>query len=282
MTPAGAFVVSWDSDGQDGDGAGIFARLFAAAGTPLGDEFAVNATTAGDQHYSSVAMDDAENFIVVWSGNGAGDDSGVFGRRFLSSTTFALSGRVFEDVDFAGTASGWDGGLSDHPLPGVDVELYTATGTYIVSTSTDASGAYTFTGLGDGSYRVRARSATLGDLDSPPARGFNGGVPGVWPYPLADMTWGHGTALVGGQNAAADDTEIADNAGPGDTIVTVSVAGGDVTGVDFGFSFELVTNESDDGLADDQRSRQGSLRQLIKNANAIAGENRSWFAIPGL
>ena len=35
------------------------------------------------------------------------------------------------------------------------------------------------------------------------------------------------------------------------------------------------------GFADDQRSQQGSLRQFIKNSNAITGVNTSRFQIPG-
>ena len=36
MSADGRFVVSWESEGQDGDGDGIFAQRFDATGTPLG------------------------------------------------------------------------------------------------------------------------------------------------------------------------------------------------------------------------------------------------------
>jgi hypothetical protein len=195
---------------------------------------------------------------------------------------YAISGTVFEDVDFAGSASDWDGGAADHPLPNVDVELYDAQGAYLGSVSTGPAGDYSFGGLADGSYRVRARSASIGDADTPPARGLNATVPGAWPYPLPEMTWGDAGPLVGGQDPAADDTAVGDNAGAGDTHVVVTLAGGDLAGVNLGFSYELIVNERDDARADGLRSEQGSLRQFIKNANAITGLNRSWFAIPGL
>ena len=123
--------------------------------------------------------------------------------------------------------------------------------------------------MANGNYKVRVRSATIGDPDTPPKGGLNATVPATWPYPLAELTWGNGAALYGGQSATVDDTATGDNAGPGDTFVTVVVSGADVTGVDFGLAYNLIVNASDDSNADSVRSRQGSLRQFLKNANAI-------------
>ena len=196
-----------------------------------------------------------------------------------------IKGTVFEDADFAGTATDYDGGTSDLALPNVDVELYDAADTYITSVTTDASGGYSFTGLADGTYKVRVRSATIGDADTPPKGGLNATVPATWPYPLAEMTWANGAALYGGQNPTVDDTATGDNAGPGDTYVTVTVSGSDVGSVNFGFAYNLIVNTGDDTNADNVRSKQGTLRQFIKNANAIgtAGgttANISQFRIP--
>ena len=47
VTGAGRFVVAWNSEGQDGDGYGIFARRFDAAANAVGGELQVNAYTAG-------------------------------------------------------------------------------------------------------------------------------------------------------------------------------------------------------------------------------------------
>lgn len=199
-----------------------------------------------------------------------------------TGTSYTVSGTVFEDVDFAGTAGPYDGGVNDLTLGGVDVELYDALDGYLASAATTGAGGFSFVGLPDGNYKVRVRAATIGDADTPPAGGFNATVPGTWPYPLAEMTWGHGAALIGGQDPDLDDAETADNAGPGDCYVPVVVSGADVGGVEFGFSHELIVNEADDANADNVRSRQGSLRQFIKNSNAIAGVNRSWFQNSGI
>src|SRR6187401_1815473 len=58
MDAAGDFVVTWSTDdGRDGDGYGIFARRFNAAGVGLGAEFQVNAYTSNFQKYPAVGMD---------------------------------------------------------------------------------------------------------------------------------------------------------------------------------------------------------------------------------
>ena len=191
--------------------------------------------------------------------------------------TWSISGIVFEDADYAGVASNWDGGSGDAAQPNVDVELYDNNDVYISSVTTDAGGQYSFTTLLDGTYKIRARSSTLGDSDTIPAGGFNADVPATWPYPLAEMTWGHASALIGGQDHEVDDTATGDNAGPGDTYFMITISGADVTGVNFGFNYNLITNTDDDSNVDSARSKQGCLRQFIKNSNAIVGANKSWF-----
>lgn len=67
-TNDGSFVISWTSDGQDGSGAGIYARRYDVMGNALGGEFQVNTTTAGNQDYASVAIDNnTGNFVITWS-----------------------------------------------------------------------------------------------------------------------------------------------------------------------------------------------------------------------
>ncbi|MHC4511246.1 MAG: beta strand repeat-containing protein, partial [Planctomycetota bacterium] len=203
-----------------------------------------------------------------------------------SGATYTISGTVFEDADFTGAASDYDGGANDLALQNVDVELYDNSDVYITSATTGVGGNYSFTGLANGTYKIRVRSATIGDADTVPAGGLNATVPGTWPYPLAEMTWGDGSAVYGGQDPTVDDTATGDDAGPGDTYASVTMSGADITGVNFGFAYNLIVNTADDANADTVRSQQGSLRQFIKNANAIgtAGgttANSSEFAIPG-
>jgi hypothetical protein len=79
----GDFVVAWQSNGQDGDGAGVFARRFASSGLPEGAEVRANSFTVGSQAFPVVAVADDGDFVVVWqSASQDGSGGGIFARRF--------------------------------------------------------------------------------------------------------------------------------------------------------------------------------------------------------
>jgi hypothetical protein len=63
----GAFVVIWNSYGQDGSGYGIFGQRYNASGTPQGGEFRVNSYTTGYQIGADVAAAADGAFVVVWT-----------------------------------------------------------------------------------------------------------------------------------------------------------------------------------------------------------------------
>ena len=86
MNATGAFVVAWTSDSQDGSGRGIFAQRYKSDGVKVGTEFAVNATTAGDQQYPSVAVDNSGAFVIAWE-SAAQDASGwgIYAREYTSA-----------------------------------------------------------------------------------------------------------------------------------------------------------------------------------------------------
>lgn len=86
MEDNGEFVVVWESVAQDGDQAGVFGQRFAANGSTIGAEFQVNTYTTHNQDNPDVAMDADGNFVVVWqSQNQDGDNTGVFGQRYLNT-----------------------------------------------------------------------------------------------------------------------------------------------------------------------------------------------------
>ena len=79
----GSFVVVWSSDGQDGDGGGIFGQRFNSDGRRLGPEFQVNTEEAGEQVDPSVSVNARGDFAVVWTSHGQdGSDDGVFLQLF--------------------------------------------------------------------------------------------------------------------------------------------------------------------------------------------------------
>jgi len=78
------FVVVWKSYLQDGSSWGIFGQRFDANCEPVGDEFQINTTTAGNQTEPAVAMDAGGDFVVVWQGPGTTEED-IFARRFDSN-----------------------------------------------------------------------------------------------------------------------------------------------------------------------------------------------------
>jgi hypothetical protein len=74
FAPDGSFVVAWESEGQDGDGWGVYAQRFDRNGSLAGPEIQVNATTAGDQRSPAVACGSAGICVVAWESAGSGVD----------------------------------------------------------------------------------------------------------------------------------------------------------------------------------------------------------------
>lgn len=82
MAADGSFRIAWEGPGSgDGDG-GVYVRSYTAAGAATTGEVLVNATTAGTQNGAAVATRPDGGFWLAWQGNGAGDNAGVFVRRF--------------------------------------------------------------------------------------------------------------------------------------------------------------------------------------------------------
>jgi hypothetical protein len=90
MSSGGAFVVAWNSDGQDGDGWGVFGQSYDANGDPSGTEFPVNTRTIFDQTSPAVEVGSDGEFVIVWSSDSqGGPDLGdeILGRLFNHSGT---------------------------------------------------------------------------------------------------------------------------------------------------------------------------------------------------
>jgi len=104
----GGFVVSWTSDGQDGDGAGVFARRYDASGTPLAGEFQVNTYTTSLQDQSSVAVLPSGEILVAWS---SVDQGQIFA---------AMRGVYGQLYDAAGLPIGGELTISEWPFDQTD------------------------------------------------------------------------------------------------------------------------------------------------------------------
>jgi hypothetical protein len=113
---AGEFVVVWESAGQDGSGYGIFARLYAANGTPQTNELPVNTVTTGHQTRAAVDIDDF-GFTVVFNDANTGVEARDIGLAALSGPQGIPQYNVFDtshrNPDIAYLASASTAGFSE-------------------------------------------------------------------------------------------------------------------------------------------------------------------------
>ena len=251
----------------------------------LGDSDALGLVDAAQV---AAVQETATGLVLVDEPLSAGVSNGV-----------SISGRVLHDVD-------GDGSVDENQiLSGVEVTLFLDAGrgdgtlsqtdfamAGSLTTTTDANGFYEFTDLrADETYFVVVNSLTLGEHLE-----LNGllnagsvaeNVRGVQTYAsegaLFDRGAGQkvhsGGAFYGGYDIEQSDSpNVVNNF---QHIIRHSSLTVDATDVDFGFSFNVVTNTRDGDFqsnsVNSNQPVQGSLRQFILNANAIAGSNELRF-----
>lgn len=190
----------------------------------------------------------------------------------LTVVTLSMSGRVFEDINYGGGSGRSQAASSGVAVANARVELFNSAGSFVTSTTTNATGDYSFTGLGAGNYTVRVVNNSVRSTRT-------GGAACATCLPVqtwrTDATSGSAVAVtdhVGGENP-----QLAD-AGNGSTtlaalttatttaqsITTATLANSNLTGLDFGYNFDTIVNTGNTG--------QGSLAQFITNANALGGD----------
>jgi hypothetical protein len=103
----GNVMVVWTSLFQDGNGLGVFARVFDPSGAPMGDDLRVNSYTTGSQRWPSVTGAPEGNFVVVWTSFAQdGSQWGVFGQRIAPDF-------LFRDGVDSGNLSAWSSSATD-------------------------------------------------------------------------------------------------------------------------------------------------------------------------
>ncbi|HEX8425182.1 right-handed parallel beta-helix repeat-containing protein [Hymenobacter sp.] len=214
----------------------------------------------------------------------ANNDGTSTNARVRVEPIFAISGRVFDDVNYGGgrgrnyaTAeasalnSGVPAGVSGSATgsAGVRVELYDSNGALVATTTSGADGLYGFSNIISSnrtSYTLRVVNSTVRSARNEQASGV---------LPVQTFRVDNGRAdleRVGGEapekvDAAANPgnqtlTELTQGSNtPQSIAVIIFGPSGRETGVDFGFNFSTIVNTRDAG--------QGSLRQFIANTNAL-------------
>lgn len=205
MDAAGDFVVTWDSQNQDGSQYGVYAQQYLANGQSDGPEFRVNTFTIGHQSGSAVAMNAGGDFIAAWqSVSEDGNSDGVFAQRYVATVgpivTAVLDGtRVIHDgerlisgatplvVDFSSDLNAVVGGANSVVNPanwrlsryGVDVsnQIQQITFGYDPVTNRYAATMAFNQPLTEGGYQLTARQ-TIMDLAGRPLDGEANKIPG--------------------------------------------------------------------------------------------------------
>ncbi len=235
-----------------------------------------NGAFSGSLNVSGLAVGER---ITSTATDAAGNTS-EFGANAVVAGVYAVSGRVFEDVNYGGgagrnwtTASGAGGAARS----AARVELFDGAGAFVTSAATDASGTYTFSALAAGNYTVRVVSSSVTSSRTGyvaalvPVMTFRTNAFSGIAAEVTDYVGGHDPATADAGNAAAGwtlntTTGVFSGSGSGKAhaFAPVTVSAANVTGVDFGWNFDAVVNANDGG--------QGSLRQFITNANTLAGD----------
>ena len=119
MDANGNFVIAWASDGQDGDGTGIYAQRYEANGNRIGTEFRVNTSTDFDQRDPAIAMDQNGRFVITWASQASTNlsDIDIFARTFNASgapigSNFQVNTSTDDRHDFPAASIASDGTIA--------------------------------------------------------------------------------------------------------------------------------------------------------------------------
>jgi VCBS repeat-containing protein len=182
----GGWVAVWQSVGQDGDGTGVYGRIFNADGSARSGERLIAQNTAGHQYHPAVTGTADGGFVAQWGGAAvSGSGYAVYGRRFSadgnpSGNQFQISASTTPDVARMHLAARADGGFvsiwnaPDAATAGtsdweLDMKIYKAAsgavGQYLGSSGNDvlfgSAGADTLTG-GAGADAFRFENPNVG------------------------------------------------------------------------------------------------------------------------
>ncbi|MBI3464151.1 MAG: right-handed parallel beta-helix repeat-containing protein, partial [Planctomycetes bacterium] len=221
------FVIAWQSEFQDGSGAGTYAQRYDAAGVPQGEEFLVNASTVNDQSSPAIAMGEDGGFVVTWvSSQQDGGSFDVYARRFnalgepqeseFRVNTFAANSQTAADVAIDPSGNfvvAWQSNGQDGSDQGIYAQQYTSAG----ATQGGELQINAFT-TGDQLFPTVAMDAAAGFVVAWQSTGQDGSSDGIFAQRFAQpgVVWNTNDSGPGSLRQAILDA----NASPGaDTIV---------------------------------------------------------------
>jgi len=150
MNSLGRFLIAWDGDPNRAGEDDIHVRLYEPNAAPVGEPFLANTARIGAQQWPQVAMNDANEFVVVWEHNA--DDPNVateiFARRFDSQgipvgdqfqlNAFIMDKQRYPDVAMSGDGSfiaAWESNGQDGSGYGIFAHVEPKESTWIDSSN---------------------------------------------------------------------------------------------------------------------------------------------------
>ena len=127
MNSRGYFVVAWDGHPERASEDDIYARLYDPNGVPRGAPFVVNTIRAGAQQWPQAAINDANEFVIVWQHDTGDPNATEIAARYFDANgvpvggqfqlnTYTLEEQRYPDVAMAGDGSylaGWESNGQD-------------------------------------------------------------------------------------------------------------------------------------------------------------------------
>jgi len=182
MDATGNFVVVWQNPADDS----VFFRRFAADGHALDvEELQVNTYVAPSNGVrSSVAMDAAGNFVVVWSTNFSDLTTGVYFRRFAADGSARDIEAIQIDDDYFGYAPSVAMGTGGNFVVAWATQHVDTNGWSIHAKRFDADGQ----ALDDDAFRVNAYASATGFGAPSVAMDVRGNFVVAWDSPQSDTS----------------------------------------------------------------------------------------------
>lgn len=260
-----------------------------------------SAGTAGVASNPSSSSSQIAN--IVLGAAGGGQVSGSPNNNFAEVAGGEISGTVFLDQNNNGVQNGADNGLGS-----VTLELLNSSGTVVATTTTNASGQYSFTNLQPGVYSVREPSQPTGSSNGVTTAGAvgNGGVAGtatavsVLPSQISNITLPPGTVSTGNNFAEipngrtvsgkvfydANNNGVQDSGETGAANVTLNLTGNDINGN----AVSRTVNTSADGSYMFSGVPEGSSYSITeptqppssKNGQTLAGSTGGTATLPAV
>jgi hypothetical protein len=208
----GGWVVTWDSDGQDGDEDGVYQRVYNANGDALGEESRVNTLTSGDQYAGGVSALANGGWVVTWTSfDGSYDvyqraynaDGEALGKetRINTYATGDQDGVVITALSDGGWVAAWDSNGQDGDSYGVYQQRYDADGQVYGSNHAPMAADTAITALTNGDYTFSKKAMHFSDGND----GDHLASVKITSLPSAGKLLLDGVAVTRGQVIAADD-----------------------------------------------------------------------------